>query len=161
MSDVITFVKAMIIGVVSELLSFFAPIENNFLALVWLFALNFIFGMLADIFAGRDFSMRKAITCVTHATLFFVLCASLYGIGHYQEVSNEVLHQCVSSFCWILVYCYSTNIVRNVRSVLRPDTPAYRATDLLYSTLTLAFVKALPFVGEILKQRKEEKNGNK
>ena len=161
MNDFITFTKAMIIGIVSELLSFFAPIENNLVAMVWLFGLNFFFGMLADILGGKDFSMRKAITCVTHATLFFVLCASLYGIGHYQNVCAEVLQQCVSSFCWILVYCYSTNIVRNVRSMLQRETPAYRAVDMLYNTLTLAFVKALPFMAEILKQRKEERNENK
>ena len=161
MNDIITFVKAMIIGALSELFAFFAPIENNFLALVWLFALNFIFGMLADIIAGRDFSMRKAIACIAHATLFFALCASLYGIGHYQQMNNEVLHQCVSSFCWILVYCYSTNIVRNIRSTLRNDTPAFKAVDLLYNTLTLAFVKTLPFIEEILKQRKEVRNADK
>ena len=161
MNDFITFVKAMIIGVVSELLAFFAPIEGNFIAMVWLFGLNFLFGMLADIIAGRDFSMNKAIACISHATLFFALCASLYGIGYFQHVQSGVLGQCVSSFCWILVYCYSTNIVRNVRSMLRVDTPAYRAVDLLYNALTLAFVKAMPFVAEILKQRKEERNADK
>ena len=41
------------------------------------------------------------------------------------------------------------------------NDPAYKAVDLLYSALTLAFVKALPFVGEILKQRKEEKHADK
>jgi hypothetical protein len=33
--------------------------------------------------------------------------------------------------------------------------------DLLYSALTLTFVKALPFIGEILNQRKEVKNAYK
>ena len=157
MNDFITFVKAMIIGIVSELFAFFAPIENNFMALVWLFTLNFLFGMLADILAGREFSMRKAFACISHATLFFALCASLYGIGHYQQMNNEVLHQCVSSFCWILVYCYSTNIVRNVRSLLYNNTPAFKAVDLLYNALTLAFIKSLPIFNEILKQRREVK----
>ena len=161
MSDFVTYVKAIIIGAISELLAFFAPIEGNFISLVWLFALNFLFGMLADVLAGRDFSMRKAISCITHATMFFALCASLYGIGYFQSMNAEVLHQCVSSFCWILIYCYSTNIVRNVRCMLRNDTPAYRAVDLLYNVLTLAFVKALPFMEEILKQRKEDRNANK
>ena len=161
MNDLITFIKAAIIGVLSELFAFFAPIENNLVALVWLFALNFLFGLLADTLSGRRFSMRKAIACVTHATMFFALCASLYGIGFYQQMCTDVLHQCVSSFCWILIYCYSTNIVRNIRSVLRNDTPAYRTVDLLYSTLTLAFVKALPFVAEILRQRKEELHADK
>ena len=45
--------------------------------------------------------------------------------------------------------------------MLRNDTPAYKAVDLLYNALTLAFVKALPFVAEILKQRKEERSENK
>ena len=161
MNDFITFTKAAIIGIVSELLAFFAPIENNFIALVWLFGLNFAFGLLSDVLCGKDFSMRKAISCITHASLFFALCASLYGIGYFQNVCEEMLNQCVSSFCWILVYCYSTNIVRNVRSVLDTQTPAYKAVDLLYSALTLAFVKALPFVAEILKQRKEERHENK
>lgn len=161
MNDIITYTKAMIIGVLSELLAFFAPIEHNFYAMVWLFGLNFVFGLLADVIRGKDFSMRKAITCITHATLFFALCASLYGIGYYQEVAGNVLHQCVSSFCWILVYCYSTNIVRNIRSVLQKETPACKAMDLLYSVLTLAFVKGLPFMAEILKQRKEERNADK
>ena len=161
MNDFVTFVKAAIIGVVSEMLAFFAPIENNFIALVWLFALNFLFGLLSDVLRGNDFSMRKAITCLTHATMFFALCASLYGIGHFQNVCEEMLNQCVSSFCWILVYCYSTNIVRNIRCVLRIETPAYRTLDLLYNGLTLTFVKALPFVSEILKQRKEEYNAYK
>ncbi len=161
MNDFITFIKAAIIGVLSELLAFFAPIEGNFIALVWLFGLNFLFGLLSDVLRGRDFSMRKAITCITHAAMFFALCASLFGIGYFQNVCEEMLNQCVSSFCWILVYCYSTNIVRNIRSVLRCDTPAYKAMDLLYSTLTLAFVKALPFVAEIIKQRKEERDADK
>ena len=161
MNDFITFIKAAIIGVLSEMLAFFAPIENNFIALVWLFGLNFAFGLLADILRGKDFSMCKAITCITHASLFFALCASLYGIGYFQSVSEEMLNQCVSSFCWILVYCYSTNIVRNVRSVLDQQTPAYRTLDMLYSTLTLAFVKGLPFISEILKQRKEECHADK
>ena len=158
MNDFVTLVKAAIIGVVSELLAFFAPIENNFIALVWLFALNFLFGLLADVLRGRDFSMRKAITCITHASLFFALCASLYGIGYFQSVSEAMLNQCVSSFCWILVYCYSTNIVRNIRGVLATQTPAYKAVDLLYSALTLAFVKGVPYIADILKQRKEVKH---
>ena len=161
MNDFITFVKAAIIGILSELLAFFAPIESNFIALVWLFGLNFLFGLLADVLRGKDFSMRKAITCITHATMFFTLCASLYGIGYFQNMCEEVLNQCVSSFCWILVYCYSTNIVRNIRSVLRNETPAYKAVDLLYNALTLAFVKTLPFVAEIIKQRKEDRNADK
>jgi hypothetical protein len=45
--------------------------------------------------------------------------------------------------------------------VLRTETPAYRTLDLLYNGLTLAFVKALPFVSEILKQRKEDYYANK
>ena len=118
------------------MLAFFAPIENNFIALVWLFALNFLFGLLSDVLRGNDFSMRKAITCLTHATMFFALCASLYGIGHFQNVCEEMLNQCVSSFCWILVYCYSTNIVRNIRCVLRTETPAYRTLDLLCHNLS-------------------------
>lgn len=161
MNDVITFTKAAIIGIVSELLAFFAPIENNFIALVWLFGLNFAFGLLADILRGKDFSMRKAITCITHASLFFALCASLYGIGYFQSVSEDMLNQCVSSFCWILVYCYSTNIVRNIRSVLDKETPAYKALDLVYHTLTMAFVKALPYIGDIIQKRKEEKHEDK
>ena len=118
MNDIVTFTKAAIIGLVSEMLAFFAPIENNFIALVWLFAMNFLFGLLSDILRGKDFSMRKAIACLTHATMFFALCASLYGIGHFQNVCEEMLNQCVSSFCWILVYCYSTNIVRNIPRLL-------------------------------------------
>ena len=156
MNDIITSIKAAIIGTLSSLFAFFAPIENNFVALVWLFALNFFVGLLADVIAGRDFSLKKAISCLSHAAMFFVLCASLYGIGYYQKMSADVLHQCVSSFCWILIYCYSTNIVRNIRCALKSGTPAYRTVDLLYDVLTLAFVKTLPFVGEIIKQRKEE-----
>jgi hypothetical protein len=44
---------------------------------------------------------------------------------------------------------------------LRNDTPAFKAVDLLYNTLTLAFVKTLPFIEEILKQRKEVRNADK
>ncbi len=161
MNDFITFIKATIIGLLSEILAFFAPIESNFIALVWLFGMNFVFGLLSDVLRGKDFSMRKAITCITHAAMFFALCASLYGIGYFQNLCEEMLNQCVSSFCWILVYCYSTNIVRNVRTILRSETPAYRTLDLLYNGLTLAFVRTLPFIAEILKQRKEERHANK
>lgn len=161
MSDTITFAKAAIIGLLSEFLAFFAPIENNFIALVWLFAMNFFFGLLSDILRGNDFSMRKAIACLTHATMFFALCASLYGIGHFQNVCEEMLNQCVSSFCWILVYCYSTNIVRNIRSVVDKETPAYKALDLVYHTLTMAFVRVLPYIGDIIKQKKDERHENK
>ena len=161
MNDFITFVKAAIIGILSEMLAFFAPIESNFIALVWLFGLNFLFGLLADVLRGKDFSLHKSVACITHAAMFFMLCASLYGIGYFQNMCEEVLNQCVSSFCWILIYCYSTNIVRNIRSILRSETPAYKAIDMLYSTLTLAFIKGLPFVAEFIKQRKEERYADK
>jgi hypothetical protein len=57
MSDIVTFVKAMIIGVVSELLAFFAPIGDNFIALEY--NSNLGVGVILRNFAFRTASELK------------------------------------------------------------------------------------------------------
>jgi len=52
--------------------------------------------------------------------------------------------------------CQSTNILRNILKVLKPNTPAYRAIDFLYFILSFEIIHKIPFLSDYLNKKQEE-----
>ena len=73
-------IKDIVVGVVLALLAYLKPIEGELSSLMIVFTLNFIFGYLSGMIAkGENFELKKAVVCIGHATVFFVLCAAVYA----------------------------------------------------------------------------------
>lgn len=78
-------IKDIVVGVVLALLAYLKPIEGELSSLMIVFTLNFIFGYLSGMIAkGENFELKKAVVCIGHATVFFVLCAAVYAIGRFK-----------------------------------------------------------------------------
>lgn len=127
----------MISGAFVALLS---PIEDFMFGMLILFAGNFVFGLLAAIFCGEEWSWRKAGMCIVYCLIFFATVASMFIVGHFMHAEQQALVS-VKYVCFAAIYIFGTNIVRNWRNILRPGTTWYKFVDLLYYVLTVKFVE--------------------
>ncbi len=142
--------RTLIAGFFAALLGWLEPIAGDVFTLIYIFILNFCFGYLAGRIAYQeDFNLKKALECIKQAALFFLIVLSIYLIGDLKN-QQEGAMQCVSTVVYIVIYFYTTNILRNLKKVLRGGTPAYKAVDFLYYLLSFEIIKKIPVLGEYL-----------
>ena len=143
-------IKDIVVSVVLAVLAYLKPIEGELTSLMIIFFLNFVFGYLSDMIAnGQDFSLKKAVVCIGHATAFFVLCAAVYVIGRLKgQMAGSV--QCVSFISYLVLWFYGLNILRNLCLIFKKDTPPWYVVSALYYILRFKFVDKLPFLSDYL-----------
>ena len=147
-------VKVVIVNIITAVLGFLAPIQDFMVAIVILFILNFIFGLIADMVTGGIWSWRKAFRFILHCFVFFVLAAAVFTCGRFMHNESGAV-QCVSYICYVTIYIYAVNILRNLRHMLKEGTDMYKVIDILYYILTLKVVDKIPFLGEYLNKKKD------
>ena len=148
-------VKVIIVNVITAVLGFLSPIQDFMVAIVVLFACNFVFGLTADMVTGGEWSWKKAWRFLWQSFIFFVLAAAVFTCGHYMHNEGGAI-QCVSYICYVTIYIYGVNILRNIRHMLQEGSGMYRVVDILYYVLTLKVVDKIPFLSEYLKKSKKE-----
>lgn len=131
--------------VVSGVLSLLSPIQKFMGAMIVLFVLNFLFGLLSAIVNKEGWSTKKAMWFFGYCAIFFVTCASLFIIGHFMGQPDEA-QAVVKCICFLAIYIFCTNIVRNWKSLLVEGTAWYKFVDLLYYVLTMEVIEKLPIV---------------
>lgn len=139
-------VKDIIIGVVLAILAYLKPIEGELSSLMIVFVLNFIFGYLSGMIAkGENFELKKAVVCIGHATVFFVLCAAVYAIGRFKgQMTGSV--QCVSFISYLVLWFYGCNILKNLKLIFRKDTPPWYIVSFLYYLMRFKFIEKIPYL---------------
>ena len=101
---------------------------------------------------GEDFDFKKAFRCILEATIFFVLCTSIYILGYFKGQLEGAI-QCVSFIVYLVLYFYGLNILKNIRKMLKPDTAPYNVIDALYYLLRFKFVERIPLLKDYLKHK--------
>lgn len=152
--------KYILCTVLSGLLSFFFPLKDFVYAMLILFFVNFVFGVIAGQLHGEEWELRKALVFFVHCTLFFVLLVAIFSTGFYMHSSEESLG-IVKVLCSIAIWFYSTNIVRNWRLMLVEGTIMWRIAGFVYYVLTLKAVEKIPFLSEYLKTAHVKVDDNK
>lgn len=139
-------IKDIIIGVVLAILAYLKPIEGELSSLMIVFVLNFIFGYLSGMIAkGENFELKKAVVCIGHATVFFVLCAAVYAIGRFKgQMTGSV--QCVSFISYLVLWFYGCNILKNLKLIFRKDTPPWYVVSFLYYLMRFKFIEKIPYL---------------
>lgn len=139
-------VKDIIIGVVLAILAYLKPIEGELSSLMIVFVLNFIFGYLSGMIAkSENFELKKAVVCIGHATVFFVLCAAVYAIGRFKgQMTGSV--QCVSFISYLVLWFYGCNILKNLKLIFRKDTPPWYVVSFLYYLMRFKFIEKIPYL---------------
>ena len=139
-------VKDIIIGVVIAILAYLKPIEGELSSLMIVFVLNFIFGYLSGMIAkGENFELKKAVVCIGHATVFFVLCAAVYAIGRLKgQMTGSV--QCVSFISYLVLWFYGCNILKNLKLIFKKGTPPWYVVSFLYYLMRFKFIEKIPYL---------------
>lgn len=143
----------MVIGALFTLLS---PIQNFMWAMVTLFGVNFLFGLVAAIVNKEGWSTKKALMFFAYCFIFFVTAASFFVIGHFMNEEDQAI-AVVKILCYVAIYIFGTNICRNWLNILTKGTAWYKFVDLLYYVLSVKFIERF----DIVKRWQEERNGKK
>lgn len=148
-------IKNMLVGIVIAILAYLEPIEAELKSLFLVFFLNFLFGYISGMVKGEDFSLKKALVCVAHAAVFFVLCAAVYVVGRLKgQMAGAV--QCVSFITYLVIYFYGLNILRNLKKIFKDGTPPWHVVNTLYFVLRFKFIEHIPYLSDYL-----DKHGDK
>lgn len=148
-------IKNMAVTIVLAILAYLEPIESELQSLFLVFFLNFLFGYLSDMVKGKDFSLKKALVCIGHAAIFFILCAAVYVIGRLKgQMEGSV--QCVSFITYLVIYFYSLNILRNCKKIFKEDTAPWHVVNTLYFILRFKFIEKIPYLKDYLDTQKQE-----
>ena len=143
-------IKDIVVSVVLAVLAYLKPIEGELTSLMIIFFLNFVFGYLSDMIAnGKDFSLKKAVVCIGHATAFFVLCAAVYVIGRLKGQMEGSI-QCVSFISYLVLWFYGLNILRNLKIIFKEGTPPWYVVSVLYYVLRFKFIDKIPHLASYL-----------
>lgn len=133
--------KCFITVSLSALFAYFEPVQHLLIAVLMLFAVNFIVGFLADLIHNNShFCFKKAFSFIREATVCLLLLAIVYFIGDHLNAKKEAVHT-ISTIAYALVYFYSVNISRNLHQLL-PDS---KAIKILYELLSIEIVSKMPF----------------
>lgn len=142
-------IKDVIIGIVLAITAYLKPIEGELTALFLVFLLNFAFGYISGMVKGEDFSLKKAVVCIGHATVFFVLCAAVYIIGR-EKGQMEGAVQCVSFITYVVIYFYGLNVLRNCKKIFVRGTTPWNVVAFLYYILRFKFIEKIPYLSDYL-----------
>lgn len=147
--------KTLVLTLFGLLTSLFAPILDFMFAMLILLTINMLFGIAADIATGGEWKWKKASMFFVFCTVFFVCTGGMFAVGHYLHQDAEAT-LCVKYACFIALWVFGTNILRNWKKMLQKGTATYKFVDILLYVLTVQFVEKLPFV----KKYQEEKENN-
>ena len=148
-------IKNVAVGILIAILAYLEPIKAELLTLFLVFVLNFLFGYISGMVKGEDFDLKKALVCIGHATVFFVLCAAVYMIGRLKgQMAGAV--QCVSFITYLVIYFYGLNILRNCKKIFKENTPPWHVVNALYYILRFKFIERIPLLSSYLDMSKEQ-----
>lgn len=141
----------------ANIAAFLFPLRNEIFGLIFLFSVNFLFGLLADICNQRDWSFKKAFRLFRDAAVYFTMVASIYLLG-YLKGEEVATMQCVSFLTYVAIYFYGTNILRNARMITQEQSTLFRILDFLYYVLSLRIVKRSDYLKGYMSWYEKEHN---
>lgn len=145
------YIKNLFVGLIMGIAAYLNPISGEIKSLVAVFAVNFLFGLLAALLINKEsFSFKKAFRCIVEASVFFVLVCSIYWIGEHKGNPAGAL-QCVSFITYSVFYFYGVNVLRNIRLLLPDNSVGYKVFAFLYYFVSVEFIKNIPCLNSYLK----------
>ena len=133
------------------------PIRDDIYGLVLLFTVNFIMGMLADVFNRREWSFKKAFRFFRDAAIYFVMVSSIYLLGHFKGEEEAAMH-CVSFMIYVAIYFYGTNILRNARMLTNERSTLFAVLNFLYYLLSLRVLEKSESLKGYFEHERDRKN---
>lgn len=149
-------IKTTIVAIIFEILAYFKPLGDEIFLLSMIFLVNFLAGLIADIVVNHDhFQFRKAWRCIVELTTFFAMVVFIFIFGEKKGWNVGAL-QCVSFLTYVICWFYSQNILKNLKSLFKPDTDAHKVISFLYWLVSIEFVKKIPYLKDWVENEKHE-----
>ncbi len=138
--------RSLIVGLLTGIAAYLSPIHGEVFSLFWVFALNFLFGLLTGLLANNEsFSFKKAFRCIGEAMVFFVLVCAIFMIGEHHGDDSAAL-QCVSFITYSVFYFYAINILRNLKVLLPDGSAGHKVVAFAHYLISVEFVKKIPYL---------------
>jgi peptidoglycan/LPS O-acetylase OafA/YrhL len=147
-------IKTVIVYAVGAIATLLAPIQNFMYAMLILFGVNFLIGLLAARMKEEKWSTKKALMFFVYVAIFLLIACMSFIIGHLMGEHEQAI-AVVKILCYIAVYIFGTNIFRNLRKIVPKGTAWYRLFDLCYYTLSVKFIEKFAFVKKWREESKE------
>lgn len=138
-------IKAVIVYAVGAIATLLAPIQNFMYAMLILFGVNFMIGLLAARMKEEKWSTKKALMFFVYVAIFLLIACMSFIIGHLMGEHEQAV-AVVKILCYIAVYIFGTNIFRNLRYIAPKGTAWNKLFDLCYYTLSVKFIEKFDFV---------------
>lgn len=148
-------IKGFMIAACSALLSFFMPISDFIVAMILLFLVNFVFGVLADIVNGGKWEKKKANMFFLYCLVFFAIALFIFTIGHLLHAHDEAV-QGVKYLCVVSLWFFGVNITRNWKEITREGSTFHRLAAFIYYVLSMQIVEKIPFLRDFIEDKKNE-----
>ncbi|UKK52108.1 hypothetical protein L6472_05890 [Prevotella sp. E13-17] len=158
MNNLIIELKTLILTAVGLVTSILSPIGDFMLAMLMLLTVNLIFGIANARANGEPWSWKKASMFFVFCAIFLAIVALEFLIGHLMHNDPEAI-LCVKYTCFIAVWVFGTNILKNWRGMLKEGTATYKFVDILLYILQVQFVEKLPFVKKYQESKGQKVNG--
>lgn len=152
--------KFIISSVFGGLLTFFFPIKDLTYAMLIVFLVNFAFGVIAGQLNGEEWKRKKAFVFFLHCAVFVFIVLCVFATGSLMG-SKEESQGVVKLLCWVAIWFYGTNIVRNWKLMMVKGTIMWKVASFLYYVLTLKAVEKIPFLSEYLKSTNSKTDSDK
>lgn len=146
--------KTITVYAIGAIMTLLAPIQNFMYAMLILFGINFIVGLVSAIVSKEGWSTHKALLFFVYVAIFLVISCSAFVIGHLMGEHDQAV-AVVKILCYIAVYIFGTNIFRNLRHIVTKDTAWYKLFDLCYYVLSVKFIERFKFVKDWQEQKKD------
>lgn len=146
--------KSFLIAACSAVLSFFMPISDFMVAMIMLFIVNFVFGLLADIVNGYGWNKKKANMFFLYCLVFFAIAMFIFTIGHLLHAHNEAI-QGVKYLCIVALWFFGVNISRNWMNITKDGSTFHKLANFIYYVLSMQIVEKIPFLKQFMEDKKE------
>lgn len=147
-------IKSFLIAAFSAILSFFMPIGDFIEAMILLFIVNFVFGVLADIMNGGHWEKKKALMFFIYCLIFFALAFLIFAIGHLLHAHNEAI-QGVKYLCYVSLWFFGVNISRNWKLITKKGSTFHKLASFIYYILSMQVVEKVPYLKQFMEGKED------
>lgn len=135
-------IKSFAVSVLSLIIGYFSPVYDYAMIILYLFACNFIIGLIEDIIVKKSrFKIKKFFFCLCEMLVYSLLVGSIFFVG--DRFHNRTLAvQCISGVSVLVTYFYSANMLRNLHNLF----PKNLVFSFLYYVLSFEIVKKIPYL---------------
>jgi len=138
-------IKTVIVTFVGGLFTLLAPIENFMYAMLLLFGINFVVGVVSAIVSKEPWSNKKALMFFVYTAVFLVMACSAFIIGHFMGEHEQAV-AVVKILCYLAIYVFGVNIFRNLCIITPEHSQWHKLFSLCYYVLSVKFIERFSFI---------------